>query len=153
MVTQSPWLRNSRQRWKIRTPPVLGTAGAASLLLFLVLTWPPGLFIALLLGSSSIALPLLIRCSVCGVRICTSPTGLEVGAHGRRQWLDTLASCPVCGDDGRASFDSRARWAAAGAPEVRPYWSTSRILLAILATALLVGGGVLVGALSSLRAS
>jgi hypothetical protein len=101
--------------------------------------------IALPLLVFNLVLPLLVRCRVCGVQMETSSNARTLSRDRRLRWMESLQACPVCGDDGLASAESRERWLTSGQGGERPYWSLARILWATVAAALLVGGGVWIG--------
>jgi len=71
-----------------------------------------------------------IRCRVCGLHL---PSSVEARVAGSRKWrwVASLGECPGCGDDGTASPESRTEWQQSGRRPEEPYWSTSRILLAV----------------------
>jgi len=107
--------------------------------------WPFLLGVALLwLGS---LLKSLIRCRVCGLNIQTSAAARRLPQRQRYPWLITLEACPVCGDDGRATVESRIRWRESGAAPESRYWSIRRLAVAVLLTVVFVGGGILVAEL------
>jgi hypothetical protein len=91
------------------------------------------------------------RCQVCGLRLHTSAAALSLPQSRRLAWLAALDSCPVCGDDGRATTDSRARWRDSGSIAEPAYWSIRRVLIAILMTLICVGGGIMVAHYTNAR--
>jgi hypothetical protein len=68
-----------------------------------------------------------------------------MSVHARSDWLAALQACPVCGDDGSATEVAVRAWQASGRLAERPYWSSRRILLAVLGAILVVSIGVVVG--------
>jgi hypothetical protein len=149
------WLKRSGQTWKIRAAVFAAVTGIS----FLVLALVGGRvldhrFGGLVVVSSLLALPLLllnlvlplvVRCGVCGLQVETSQ-GARTLSRGRRLgWLESLETCPVCGDNGLASAESRQRWLASGQSVERPYWSLARIVLAAVVAVVLIGGGVWIG--------
>jgi hypothetical protein len=97
--------------------------------------------------SAGVALPMLVRCHVCGLHLESSLAARKLSRSHCLSWMRSLNACPVCGDDGSATVESRERWRRSGlSPEV-PYWSGRRIVLAILVTVLVAGGGYAIGAL------
>jgi len=94
----------------------------------------------------NLVLPLLVRCRICRLQLETSSAARTLSRDCRLAWLEALHACPVCGDDGHASVGSRDRWRSAGMNVERPYWSVARIVMATVATVLLAGGGVWIGA-------
>jgi hypothetical protein len=81
----------------------------------------------------SFVLPLSIRCRVCGLRLATSSMMRRINTLKQGRYLMDLKACPICGDDGRATHESRRRWVASGSPREAPYWSARRLGLALLA--------------------
>jgi hypothetical protein len=138
------WLQRSKQAWKMRGSLVWCLAGLGLEVLGFVLRWYPGFFAGLALLTIYFVLPMSVRCRVCGLRTWASSAALRQSIGDRVAWLWSLESCPVCGDDGRATAESRTDWARSGKMPERPYWSGGRILLAILIALLFVSGGVAV---------
>ena len=149
------WLQRSGQAWKTRGALLAGWMGMVFAFLPFVLAGVihrrlPGwvvvlalLGLALLIANS--VLPMLVRCGVCSVQLETSLAARALPSSRRLQWVESIQTCPVCGDDGRASLDSRTAWHARGVAAERPYWSSVRIILGIIAAILMVAGGVFVG--------
>jgi len=154
MVADS-WLERSGQAWKIRTAVFGAVAGITLFLLALFAgrmvdrrfsDWVAlSAVIALPLLVLNFVLPLLVRCRVCGVQMQTFSSARTLSRNQRLTWLESLQACPVCGDDGMASAESRERWLTSGQRVERPYWSLARILLAVVGAVLLVGGGIWIG--------
>src|SRR5215475_12050690 len=71
--------------------------------------------LALALSIAPLVLNSFVRCRVCGVRVLGSNASRALPSHRRQRWLEDLENCPVCGDDGHATRESRARWLASGA--------------------------------------
>ena len=150
------WLQRSGQAWKMRIAVFGAIAGMtlllAGLLLGRVLDRRVSIFVlacvvlALPLLLLNLVLPLLVRCRICGLQIETSSAARTLSRDRRLAWLEALQTCPACGDDGHASMEGRDRWRSAGMNVERPYWSLARILMATVATVLLAGGGVWIGA-------
>jgi hypothetical protein len=148
------WLERSGHSWKARLSSValqwgtilavLPLVGAS---LFLPRQSPHWLGSAVLLSALSglglglVALVLrsLVRCRVCGLRLPSSSRARDLGAEKWR-WIDSLDACPVCGDDGRARDESRKGWVSSGAVGEVPYWSSGRVVIAVLITAAIVIG-------------
>lgn len=150
----SSWLDRSGQAWKTKNP-WLATA-AVVVLVFLVgtlnsTTGPPRWTILAMLVLAAIgriaglALPLLVRCRVCGVELNTCSVARSKTVPARSAWLESLQACPMCGDDGRATLVAIRAWQASGHGAEAPYWSRGRVLLGILAVILLVSVGLVVG--------
>jgi hypothetical protein len=145
------WLGRSGQAWTMIGYSIRTWLGLGLMMIGFVAHWHGVAVGGLLALVADRVLLMLIRCSVCGLRLFTSTAARAVGMSEREDWLLALESCPVCGDDGRATRDSRALWRASGRlPEV-PYWSGGRLAAAILATLILVGGGVALGVLYRIR--
>jgi hypothetical protein len=142
--TAMNWLRRSNQAWKMHGSLLWCLAGLGLEVLGVVLRWYPGFFVGLALLSVYFLLPMSIRCRVCGLRTWTSSAALRQSIGDRVAWLWPLESCPVCGDDGRATTESRMDWVRSGKTPERPYWSGGRILLAVLIALLFVCGGIAV---------
>jgi len=153
------WLERSRQTWMVRTADTAVLLGfPLCFVAFLTLgfsqapKWEGPLALALfglgtaLLGAS-VALPMLVRCQVCGLHLESSLPARRLSRSHRLSWVRSLDACPVCGDDGSATVESRERWRRSGLSPEAPYWSGRRIMLAILLTVLVAGGGYAIGAL------
>ena len=139
------WLRKSGHRWKLLAGDVLFAGPLLCFLVFLAAsrfargdeyTWIRDailttLFFSLPGAGVGVVLHQLIRCHLCGLHL---PSSVEarVAGLGRWAWVRSLGVCPGCGDDGSASEESRSRWRSKGRRPEEPYWSASRILLAIL---------------------
>ncbi len=95
-------------------------------------------------GNIGVLLRSGIRCRVCGLNLHTSRTAVQLPRVDRIPWMATLEECPVCGNDGSASQDSRAEWLESGAVAESPYWSRRRVALAIALVLGFLGGGMLV---------
>jgi hypothetical protein len=119
---------------------VIGWLTTAVLTLALLPTqWAPvAIVVGLVFGGGGQILLWLIRCRICGTRVWSCSTALALRRDQRMQWISTINACPVCGDDGRASDESRVRWVSAGSKRERPYWSWSRMLFAIVLAALIL---------------
>jgi hypothetical protein len=102
--------------------------------------------LASLLSLTPLLLNPLVRCRVCGLRLWGCQAARSLPRSSRQQWLETLEACPACGDDGRATHDSRARWLASGAEGEIPYWTKRRVTIAVLLALLIAGGGFYRGA-------
>lgn len=157
MTVTGLWLRRSGQAWKTKSAV---TAAAVGFVLFamgfvVLQRWDPVALIAFLLvpalGVANLVLPMWVRCPVCGLQLDTCSIARKLSRGDRLKWLEALDVCPICGDDGRATAESRARWLNSGVKPEAPYWSRSRILLAILATILVAGGGYAIGALYEVK--
>jgi hypothetical protein len=150
------WLQRSGQAWKLRTAVFGAVAGMTLLLVAVSLgrmvdrrfsDWlAVSAVIALPLLLMNLVLPMLVRCRVCGLQMETSSTARMLSRDRRVAWLESLQACPVCGDDGQASAESRERWLTSGMRVEVPYWSLARILLATVAAVVLAGGGMWIGA-------
>ena len=139
------WLEKSGHRWKLLVGDCLFFSPTFCLLSFIAASrfargeehaWIRDLSINALLFSLpcaavGVALHQLIRCRVCGLHLPSS-VGARVAGAGRWAWVKSLGVCPGCGDDGSASEESRSRWQRNGRRPEEPYWSTARILVAIL---------------------
>jgi hypothetical protein len=131
-----PWLSRSGQVWKLRWSLALTWIAVALLLLQVVATsrsgpWP--FVIAMPCGIASFALVLLVRCRVCGLQIQTSSVVRALPWYKQRSFMNVLEACPVCGDAGDASEESRHAWSETrGRPEP-PYWQPWRLVLVIVA--------------------
>ena len=97
------------------------------------------------LGAIASLLRAFVRCHVCGLRLTSSSAARAAGSR-KWQWLDSLEACPVCGDDGLATPDSRERWQQSGLLPEAPYWNVGRMTAATLLLLAIVGGGVWYGA-------
>jgi hypothetical protein len=138
------WLKKSGHRWKLLVGSFLYMAPTVLLLGFIFSSrftraeehrWiRSALSNALLLSvpaaAVGVALRQLIRCRVCGLHLPSSVEARVAGAS-KWMWVASLGECPGCGDDGTASAESRARWKQSGRVPEEPYWSSSRILLAL----------------------
>ena len=144
------WLRKSGQRWKLVVGNILFMMPAVFLLVLLATSrftrageyrWvasaiSSALLLSLPAAAVGVGLRQLIRCRVCRLHLPSS-VGARVAGGGWWAWVGSLGECPGCGDDGTASPESRAQWQQSGRIPEEPYWSTSRILLAV---GLVVGG-------------
>ena len=101
-----------------------------------------------LLAALGSGLTYSLRCRICRVNVHRCRTALSVPSSRRRAWLAELEACPVCGDDGLATPESKQRWLEAGAPREPRYWSKRRATLALLFAVIFVGGGILVAELT-----
>jgi hypothetical protein len=150
------WLTRSRQTWKTRIAVFAGIVGMLCIVLPFFLArvvrvrfsdWEPLLpLFGFGLLTANFILPLFVRCRVCGVQLETSVAARGLPRDQRLRWVESLKACPVCDDDGSATLESRLRWRASGAAAEKPYWSSMRILLGVLASILLAGGGAYLGA-------
>jgi hypothetical protein len=148
------WLQRSGQAWKPRVAVWAAIGSFACLLIPLGLSqivgkrshWLPLLMLlGLPMGIVNLVLPMLVRCRVCGLQLETSSLARSLSRDHRLAWVESLEVCPVCGDDGSASIESRSRWRNSGSNAETPYWSRARILFGVFAAVLLVGGGVWLG--------
>lgn len=148
------WLRRSGQAWKIQGSFLCNVLAYAGITLSIVLSWEAvpwllvvvafGSLVLLVLAKILVALP---RCAVCGLWLESS----SAGRHQRRpiSWLTSIEACPICGDDGAATPDSRRRWRLSGGAAEPPYWSRARLAIAV---ALVVGVPLLAGMLADYAA-
>ena len=141
-----PWLDRSGQRWKLKGARVRGWTGFILFWLGFLGSWPPGVFIGLPLVVSYYSV-MLIRCRVCGLRLSVSKAALNLPTWDRVGWLRSLESCPECGDDGRATREAKEDWRRSGRVVEGAYWTRTRIVLALLLTLILAGGGFAIGIL------
>jgi hypothetical protein len=143
-VQAGAWLRRTGYLRRIQIGERLAIIGLAVFVVSVVEVQRFGFvplvagWLAAALGS---ALAWSIRCRVCGSYLRRSEAGGKLTSRGRTLWLARLKACPVCGDDGLASPESRQRWVLAGAPR-EIYWSKRRVITAIVATIFFVGGGI-----------
>jgi hypothetical protein len=79
------------------------------------------------------ALQFHIQCRVCGLRLRSSSACRRLPRSARSRWLKTLGACPICGDDGRATAQSRETWIRSGRLPEEVYWSMTRLGVAVLA--------------------
>jgi hypothetical protein len=138
------WLRRSGQAWKMTGLLIWNFTGLALLVMgatYRALS-APAIVIGLMFLVAYFCLPMLVRCRVCRVQTFTSANALQLGRGDRVAWMWSIEACPVCGDDGRATSESRARWIASGTVPEGAYWSSRRILMALLFTIALIGGGL-----------
>jgi hypothetical protein len=98
--------------------------------------------LAVALSIAPLVLNSLVRCRVCGVRVWGCKAARALPSHRRQRWIEELKACPACGDDGHATHESEMRWLASGGAPEAPYWTTRRVMLAVLVI-VLVGGGSL----------
>ena len=141
------WLVRSGQRWKIRVGGSCTWVGLALLCSFFAFRWHIAFLASLPLLIGGVVLPTLIRCRICGLQLLTSGAALRLPQAEREMWLSELSECPVCGDDGSATRDTRIMWSSAGHRGEPPYWSGKRVVAALLLTVLFVAGGVAVAEL------
>ena len=143
------WLERSGQAWKMRVAVLSVFLGFALFALAFVARGATaaiaGCF-AFVFFSVNVLLPLFVRCAVCGLQLDTFSGVRRLPRDQQLKWIESLEACPVCGDDGRAEAASRERWRTSDLAPEEPYWSLKRILLAVLATAVFVGGGFAIGA-------
>jgi hypothetical protein len=154
------WLKRSGHDWKVRLANYAGLAPVAVLLVWFMSAraidgrheprWMSSLFTFAMLGTLACAfvagaLRALVRCRVCGLRLASCSQARTIGSR-KWLWVATLDACPVCGDDGSASPESRTRWRDSGLPAEAPYWSWKRIAIAILLAVIIAGAGVWYGA-------
>jgi hypothetical protein len=151
------WLERSGQRWKYYSWRSVGLPGSLLVLVGRrVLTDSAAPKVGgLLMGAgcllilAAVGLPMLIRCRVCGLQLQTSSAMRGVGVMRQAGFINSLAACPVCGDDGRAEPGSQVRWRASGHAGERPYWSYQRLVLAAVGTLLFLLASVVVGSWAS----
>ena len=143
-VIAGQWLRRSGHRWKLLVGNFLFMTPTILLLCLIVSSrftraeeyrWVgSAISFALLLSVPAAAVGVMlrqfIRCHVCGLHL---PSSVEARVAGGRKWIwvASLGECPGCGDDGTASAESRAKWKQSGRRPEEPYWTASRILLAV----------------------
>jgi hypothetical protein len=141
------WLERSGQHWKIRYANVALYLGFALLVIAFIgpraLAGFAGVLAFVFLGAS-LTMPLLVRCQVCGLHLQTSTMARSLSQGDRSRWVEDLEACPVCEDDGRAMPESRTQWVNSGASKERPYWSSARVLLAVILAFLLLAGSLLI---------
>ena len=145
------WLRRGGYARRFRVGGWAAVVGVLALIAgFLRLPqWGPLPFlVGWFVGALGSALTYSVRCPVCRTNVNRSRAALTISSIRRRQWLAQLEACPVCGDDGSATPESRQEWLAAGAPREPGYWSRRRVGLALLFTGLFIGGGILVAELT-----
>jgi hypothetical protein len=109
--------------------------------------WHFALLGAMPLFTAGVALPMLIRCRVCGLQLRTSRAVLEQPAVDRETWLSLLEACPACEDDGLATSGRQLAWSSLGSAREQPYWSWRRILAAGLLGTIFVLGGIAIAEL------
>jgi hypothetical protein len=149
------WLRRSGQTWKTLWALRCGAVGMALVVGFFIATavakqtLPDWIVLfplaSLPLLAAHSVLPMLARCGVCDLHLESSAAARQLPRSQRREWLEGIQACPVCGDDGSATAASQAEWQAKGAGSEPAYWSSRRILLALLVTIICVGGGIAIG--------
>jgi hypothetical protein len=152
------WLSRRGLRQRMRVANVLSFAPALALVLWFGVEsasrgqehrqWDTFLTFVVLssipLGAVASLLRTFVRCRVCGLRL-TSCTEARAAGSRKWQWLESLDSCPVCGDDGSASAESRERWRQSGLSPEPPYWNASRTTVALLVMLAIAGGGIWYG--------
>ncbi len=148
------WLERSGQRWKDRGSLIVAWAGG--LLMAVGAVWvqqlgPVPILLGMALGGAAFGLRWLIRCRVCGVALQGSAAMRRAGIFGEAAFLQHLDSCPVCGDDGRATSEGRARWIQLGQPSEKPYWSWARLAVAAGLAVLILYLSVSIGGWAGLR--
>jgi len=131
------WLERSGQSWKLTTYPTL-RVGAAILFIY-GMHGPKALNVLSMLFSFGLALlsfllPRLVWCQVCRLHMESSSMARALPDHDRSRWLAGLDRCPACGDDGTATAESRAAWAALGMTPEPAYWSLTRLLWVVVFT-------------------
>ena len=147
------WLRRSGYEWKLRVATYLTFAPTVAFLFFMAsIRFDPGptrgplrsaapgiLLLSLLLAFVGFVVRARIRCNVCGLNL---PSSTEARAAGSRRWrwIASLETCPICGDDGSATPESHTRWQESGRPKEEPYWSLGRVLIVIVAIAVMLIG-------------
>lgn len=154
-MTGARWLERSGQSWSLRVAESATTVGVGlSIVGFVGAAWlqervGAGAVVPLVLGfvlmSTSYVLPLLIRCRVCGLHLESYSGVRERRREEWLAWIESLQSCPVCGDEGDATQQSRARWLASGAKAESPYWSRRRLLALFVGATAVLWAAALVG--------
>jgi hypothetical protein len=154
------WLRRSGFDWVLRSGRyadflpglvfaswflLMGLFGGRDTPRWLTAVFAAGLVLSLAYAGVVAILRAFVRCRVCGLRVASCGEA-RVLAGRKWAWVASLEACPVCGDDGRASPESRSRWLQSGSSPEPPYWSRQRIAIAVLLTLLLAGGGWWYGA-------
>jgi len=148
------WLDRSGQTWKVRGAAVTAVTGFPLMVVGFVgvRRWGPApLLLGLALAALNLVLPLLVRCRVCGLHLESSVTARTLSRADRLGWIRALESCPSCADDGLATEETRVRWVNSGSRREEVYWSSRRLILAIVLTVLIAGGGFAIGALYRMK--
>jgi hypothetical protein len=96
------------------------------------------------MGLASFLLPKFIWCRVCGLHLESCSAARAIPEADRAEWLASLEACPSCGNDGYATSSSRVRWLSSGSQAESPYWSWTRMGMALLLGALVLGGFLLI---------
>jgi hypothetical protein len=148
MVAKGLWLSRSGQAWKARWSTWSAIAGFGLLALAIVgprrgSAWTG--MLALFCFSANVALPLTIRCGVCGLQLETCVAARRLSRDRRLKWIESLNECPVCHGDGAVSDQATAEWRTLGLEPEPSYWSGSRLLLALVAACAFIGGAVAFG--------
>jgi hypothetical protein len=144
------WLLRSGNDWKVQVaryagiPPVvllaswMFTEPARYKQSALREWWLAAAIISVLMSNVLVlVLRRLVRCQVCGLHLASCARARELG-YRKWSWVARLEACPVCGDDGSASASVRAQWASKDTPAEDPYWSPTRLAVALLLAALLL---------------
>lgn len=106
-TSRRSWLERSRQAWKL----TLADVGLFSSLVLIVggiaLRHPATTLAGVAIGIPGFALPFLIRCRVCGLRMMMSEEARTLPRGYRAEMLRSMEVCPVCRDDGHGSVGAR----------------------------------------------
>lgn len=149
------WLSRSGQLWIVRADDWATGVGIAALGgWFLGVDWlrqtigswalAPAI-LGFLSLTAALALPLLVRCRVCGLHLESFSQVRRLTRAERAEWLASLQHCPVCGDSGEGSKESRERWLHGGGHAEAPYWSAGRIVLLVALAVVILSASVLIG--------
>ena len=146
------WLVLSGQRWKLRSGTACTWLGLALLCAQFVVRGRGAVVVPCVLGAfilltAGFVFPLLIQCRVCGLQLLTSKLALQLPLAVRTIWLSKLEECPMCDDDGSATGDVRRTWSLSGRKRESPYWSSRRVIIAMVLAATFLVGGVAVAQL------
>lgn len=149
------WLQRSRQEWKVYSSRGALVLGLGCLVLAgLLHRRDAGAYLTLLscfLISLSYGLAMLVSCPICGVQLVTSRAAREMPRRRRTLWVEGLARCPVCGDDGNATDRARRGWVLAGGAGEPPEWTPLRAVLVLVAVLLMLGALLVWGSVYQVR--
>ena len=148
LVSRSLWLTRAGQGWKTRCAVWSSVAGFSMMALAIVGPREMAGFaipLGFLAFTANLVLPLTIRCRVCGLQLETCVAARNLARDRRLQWMESRDACPVCHDDGSARDEARAAWRMSGVPPEEPYWSATRLILAIAAACAFIGGALWFG--------